>query len=101
MFSFPEASGYEFEGCYVDNASRMVPTQLNANTTIFDPNTWATVPRCAALAKSLGYSLFALQVRAEGKRPPTALLLCASTSTKIAAPRLCRTATPASAARTL
>lgn len=75
VYSFPEGTGYEYEGCFVDNASRMVPKMLNANTTLYDPNTWTTVFKCAALAKRLGYTLFALQVRADQGPQSTAFII--------------------------
>ena len=59
VYSFPEGTGYSFEGCYADNATRMVPNKLSDSYTVDSRN--ITVSNCALLAWKSGMSLFAMQ----------------------------------------
>lgn len=52
----PATASYAFVGCYTDNGGRMVPTLLDSSY-----GASVTVENCASIAKTKGYSLFALQ----------------------------------------
>lgn len=56
VYTYPAAAGITYEGCYKDDGTRKVPNILDASY-----GASVTIGNCAALARSKGYTLFALQ----------------------------------------